>query len=187
MASTSFLTLVVGGVRSGKSSLGEKLVLEAAGPHFYLATAQVDPSDAEMVDRVRRHRERRAAQGWFATIEESFAIEDVFRSAPKGSSWLLECLPLWLAANAFPPSGELRDEEWVYLRSRTLVDIWKERNLRVVAISAEAGMGLMPMDKVGRRWIDLLGRMNQTLAAQANEVWFCSCGIPLRIKGDNQH
>ena len=178
------LSLIVGGVRSGKSTHAERLTLALPGPHYYLATAQVQAGDAEMQARVDAHRNRRELQGWAGCVEETFDIEGVFGNAPLGSAWLLECLPLWLAGNAFSPEAPMRDEAWVHSRCELLLEIWKSRNLHVVAVSAESSLGLLPMDPMGRRWIDLLGRMNQTLAAKASEVWFCSCGIPLRIKGN---
>lgn len=177
------LSLVVGGVRSGKSSWAERLALEFAGPRFYLATTRNDGQDPEMADRVRRHQERRNQQEWTATIEESVNLLEVFASAPRGSAWLLECLPLWLAATAFSAEGSLRDESWVHAQCLALLEVWRSRDLQVVAVSAESGLGLLPMDESARRWVDLLGRMNQTLAAEASAVWFCSCGIPLKIKG----
>lgn len=178
------LSLIVGGVRSGKSTHGERLTLALPGPHYYLATAKVQAGDGEMQARVDAHKKRRELQGWAGCVEESFDIEGVFKNAAMGSAWLLECLPLWLAANAFTPDAPMQDEAWVHRRCERLLDIWRSRKLHVVAVSAESSLGLMPMDAVGRRWIDLLGRMNQTLAAQASDVWFCSCGIPMKIKGN---
>lgn len=183
MATRGSAALIVGGIRSGKSVCGEQLALQLPAPHFYLATAPVNPSDEEMQRRIGAHKARRASQGWSATIE-SADLRRVFAEAPHGSTWLIECLSLWLAVQAFPESGEMRDEAWVHAEMTALLDLWQERGLHVVAVSAEAGLGLIPMDKVGRRWVDVLGRMNQTFASRADQVWFCSCGIPLQIKGN---
>lgn len=182
MEKTSPIALVVGGIRSGKSTWAEQLALQGAAPRFYLATTRPSEDDLEMQERIRKHRERRTTQDWLTTIEEAHDLLGVFASAPLGSTWLLECLPLWLAANAFPENAPMRDESWVYNQCLALLEIWRTRNLHVVAVSAESGLGLLPMDAAARRWVDLLGRMNQTLAADAHAVWFCSCGIPMRLK-----
>ena len=110
------LALIVGGIRSGKSTWAERLALESACPRFYLATTQNHGSDPEMAERVRQHQKRRESQDWTATIEESHDLLGVFAKAPVGSTWLLECLPLWLAANAFQTSDTLCDESWVHQR-----------------------------------------------------------------------
>lgn len=183
MATRGSAALIVGGIRSGKSVWGEQLALQQPSPRFYLATAPVNAADDEMQRRISAHQVRRESQGWNATIE-SADLRSIFADAPRGSTWLIECLSLWLAVNAFPETGEMRDEAWVHAEISALMDLWQERDLHVVAVSAEAGLGLIPMDKVGRRWVDVLGRMNQTFAARADQVWFCSCGIPLQIKGN---
>ena len=182
MDMNSRITLVVGGTRSGKSAYAERLALENAGPRYYLATADSHPDDPELGKRIRVHQERRVKQGWQATVEQSRDLVGLFSEAPQGSTWLFECLPLWLAANAFQENGVIRDESWARVECQSLTTIWRERQLRVVVVSTESGLGMLPLDPIARRWIDLLGALNQEFAAVADEAWLCSCGIPLKLK-----
>lgn len=170
--------LVLGGVRSGKSRWAETLVV-AGPPVTYLATAQ--PGDDEMARRIARHRQRRP-QDW-RTIEEPWTIAPIVAAHGSGSL-ILECLGLWLTnlLVGLPGRTPLTDDE-ARQAVAELGQAVKEAAGRIVAVSNETGCGIMPMNALARRFGDLLGEANQALAAAADEVWWCTAGIPQRIKG----
>jgi len=172
------LTLVVGGVRSGKSRFAEQLV--ATGPPVtYLATAQA--GDAEMTRRITEHRQRRPAQ-WH-TVEEPWELATVI-AASAGGSLLVECLSLWITNLLLGlPGHEALADVGVRLAFEELGAAIGGATGEVVVVSNEVGCGLLPPNALARRFGDLLGEANQRLAAQAETVYWCVAGIPTRIKG----
>jgi adenosylcobinamide kinase / adenosylcobinamide-phosphate guanylyltransferase len=167
------LTLVLGGVRSGKSRWAERLA-ERNAPVTYLATAQA--GDAEMAARIAAHRERRPAS--WRTIEEPWDVAAVVARHGEGCL-LLECVPLWLTNRL----GGCTD---AMIRSQVaeLIEAVGRAAGRVIAVSNETGCGIMPVNALARRFGDLLGEANQHLAAAAADVCWCVAGIPVCIKGD---
>lgn len=175
------LTLIVGGVRSGKSRLAETLA-GAHPPVTYLATAQA--GDEEMAGRIARHRQRREAlQPPWQTVEEPWAVARVVAAQAKGGCLLLECLPLWLTnlLLGLPARPGLGDAE-LQAQVAELADAARSAKSRVIIVSGEVGCGVLPINALARRFADLLGEANQQLAAAADEVYACVAGIPLRIK-----
>lgn len=172
------LTLVVGGVRSGKSRHAERLAA-AAPPVTYLATAQA--GDDEMRRRIAGHRGRRP-EGW-ATVEEPWDVAAaVARHA--GGGLLLEDLTLWLSNLLIGLSGhEPLDDAGVRAEVGALVEAAEKAVGQVVVVSGEVGCGIVPVNALARRFADLLGEANQRLAAAADEVFWCVAGIPVPIKG----
>ena len=164
-------TLVLGGVRSGKSEFAEGLV-EAWGPGLFLATAE--PRDAEMKERIRRHRRRRGAT-WI-TIEEPLDIVPVLKAnALPDRPVLVDCLTLWLS-NLM---------EWKRDGDRevdALVDALADLEGSVVFVSNEVGLGIVPDNSLSRAYSDAAGRMNQRIAAAADRVVFMAAGLPLMLK-----
>jgi adenosylcobinamide kinase/adenosylcobinamide-phosphate guanylyltransferase len=165
--------LVLGGQRSGKSALAERLVLESRLAPVYIATAEA--GDGEMAERIARHRERRGP-AW-RTVEEPLDIPAVVRrECARGRAVLVDGLGMWLA-NLL---GAGRDPA-------TAVDALREA-VRVapgllVLVSEEAGLGVVPENALARRFVDLLGAMNQGLAACCRTVVFVAAGLPLALKG----
>lgn len=173
------LILITGGARSGKSRLAEKLVLQAEGTPFYLATAPV--LDAEMADRVRRHRERRETQNW-VTIEEERDLAGAVRRAAAGGAGaiLIDCLTLWIN-NLLYETPEL-NEDAIAERTAELTDALRAGPPLCVLVINEVGLGLVPESPLARRFRDLSGRCAQIVAADADEVYFTVAGIAQRIK-----
>lgn len=176
------LTLVIGGVRSGKSRWAEEQAA-AWTPVTYLATALA--GDEDMARRIARHRERRGRQPHpWRTIEEPVQIARVVTAHADGCL-LLECLPLWLmnllgGLADYPP----RDDAQVREAVAELVAAIRSAGGRVIVVSNEVGCGIMPANNLARRFGDLLGEANQELARAASAVVWCVAGIPVRIKGD---
>ncbi len=167
------LTLVLGGVRSGKSAHAECLA-GMAPPVIYLATAQA--GDEGMRQRIEAHRSRRPAT--WRTVEEPSRIAEVIAGHAEGSL-LLECLSLWLT------NLLVETDEAIAREVDELMAALDHAGAPVIVVSSEVGCGLMPANALARRFGDLLGTANQRLAARAHEVYWCVAGIATRIKGRN--
>jgi adenosylcobinamide kinase/adenosylcobinamide-phosphate guanylyltransferase len=166
------VTLVLGGARSGKSAYAEAFIEQAAPAALYLATAE--PLDAEMVERVRRHRARRGAR--WTTLEEPLALVDRLRTeARSGRPILVDCLTLWLS-NLLLAGRDIERE------SAALLDALPRLEGPVVFVANEVGLGIVPENALARAFRDHAGRLNQRLAAQADRVVFIAAGLPLILK-----
>lgn len=175
------LTLILGGVRSGKSRLAEKLAA-AQPPVTYLATAQ--PGDAEMAQRIARHRGRRAQlPGPWRTVEEPWDVVAAVRNHGAEGTVLLECLTLWVTNRLVGlPDRPAQEDAAVLAEVDALAAAVDAVPARVLVVSNETGLGIMPANALARRFGDLLGEANQKLAAAAAEVHLCVAGLPLRIQ-----
>lgn len=180
------LTLVLGGVRSGKSRWAEQLAA-AQPPVTYLATAEA--GDAEMAERIARHRQRRPA-GW-QTVEEAWDVAQALADlvgpstgqAERHGCVLLECLPLWLTNLLLGlPGHPALAETDILATVKALIPIAQGGARQVIVVSNEVGCGILPANALARRFGDLLGELNQQLAAAAGEVYGCLVGLPLRLK-----
>ena len=167
------ITFITGGARSGKSTLGERLALERSEHPIYLATAR--RWDADFEARIRRHQETRAGKGW-ETVEEEIRLSALPLT---GRVVLLDCITLWLTniftASGFDPDASLRTalEEW---------DTFIQKDMDLIVVSNEIGMGVHPVEEAARKFADLQGWVNQHIASTADEVFLCVSGIPVKIK-----
>jgi len=171
-------TLVLGGTRSGKSRFAEDL-LPADEPVRYVATARRGVDDAEWSARIDLHRARRPA-GW--TTLEDVDVAAVVRAG--GGPLLVDDLATWLTgqlddsgaweAPAIPPVVRAVVDE--------LVAAVGAAPDRVVLVSAEVGLGVVPETRAGRLFRDELGALNSALAAVCDEVVLLVAGLPLRLK-----
>lgn len=162
--------LVTGGARSGKSAEAERR-LTAQPAVVYVATAgPVPPDDPEWADRVRTHRQRRPP-GW-VTLETT-DIAALLRSP--GPPLLVDSLTMWVVAQSDPPDrlGPALDE---------LIAAWRDTRRPVVAVTDEVGSGIVPATAAGRTFRDALGRVNAAVAAESDEVWLVTAGIPTRLR-----
>jgi adenosylcobinamide kinase/adenosylcobinamide-phosphate guanylyltransferase len=165
------LTLVLGGARSGKSRHAEALIEAHPPPWRYIATAEA--LDAEMADRIARHRARRPS-GWI-TAEAPLDLSAALADAPDGQPVLIDCLTLWLT-NVLLAGLEADAES-----DRLATTLGAPRG-PWVAVSNETGLGIVPENPLARRFRDAAGRLNQAIAASADEVLFMVAGLPLRMK-----
>ncbi len=179
--------LVLGGSRSGKSRLAERLAGERP-PVTYVATASVDPADAEMAARVARHRADRPAD--WTTREVPRDIEGVLTElVPGEGAVLVDCLTLWLS-NLMLGIGERagdgqlvpRDDPSILAELDRVTSVGSKGRARVVWVSNEVGSGVIPANPMARRFADLQGMANQRLAAASDVVHFCVAGLSLRLK-----
>jgi adenosylcobinamide kinase/adenosylcobinamide-phosphate guanylyltransferase len=175
------LTLVLGGMRSGKSRFAEELA-RTAPPVTYLATAVA--GDAEMSQRIARHRQRRAQeQPAWRCVEEPWHLVEAVRRHGTTCCVLVDCLTLWISNVLLgsPDRPGLSDVE-ILAEADALAEAARTVPSRVIVVSSEVGCGIIPAQALARRFGDLLGEANQRLAAAAGEVHVCLAGIPLRIK-----
>jgi adenosylcobinamide kinase / adenosylcobinamide-phosphate guanylyltransferase len=157
------LVFLIGGARSGKSSLAVRLAAGSGVPVVFIATGEA--RDDEMAERIARHRAERPA-GW-ETVEEPIELHAAIDSAPPAACVVVDCLSLWVA---------------------NLLEQGVDPDLRVpsrsgptIAVSNEVGLGVVPATPLGRVYRDVLGRVNNAWAAAADEAWFVVAGKALRL------
>ena len=166
------LTLVLGGAASGKSAFAEALTLADGRPCLYIATAQAH--DAEMSDKIARHRARR--DGRWTTIEAPLDIGPALAAAPECSAVLLDCATLWL-------SNRMMAEQDLSTADADLCAALRRCPAPVVVVSNEVGQGIVPEHSMGREFRNAQGRLNQALAAEAGLAVQVIAGLPLVLKG----
>jgi adenosylcobinamide kinase/adenosylcobinamide-phosphate guanylyltransferase len=166
------LTLVLGGVRSGKSRHAEQLALASGRAPVYVATAQA--LDDEMARRIAAHRARRGP-AW-RTVEEPLDLVGALRRecAPERIV-LLDCLTLWLT-NLMVAGRDVESE------SAQLLEALPGLGGPVVLVSNEVGQGIVPDNAMARRFVDHAGFLHQGIALQADAVVFMTAGLPHRLK-----
>ena len=166
--------LVLGGARSGKTGFAERLAMRAGESPLYLATAQA--LDAEMAERVRMHQQQRHKR--FATLEEPIALSTALRVAAKTHDVILvDCLTLWIT-NLLGANDNVAAavDELV----ATLPQI---EDCKVILVSNEVGLGIVPDNAMARMFRDLAGAAHQRLAEICSEVHFVVAGLPMTLKG----
>ncbi len=176
------IILVTGGARSGKSSFAEKLALKIGnGRAAYIATAQI--FDDEMNFRVKLHQSRRG-KNW-TTFEAPFAAEEKISDAGKiFGAILFDCVTIYVSN--FLCAADLDDEKFLYdelnERIQKLIDAAKNSDAVTIFVSNEVGGGIVPENKLARRFRDLAGLANQLLAAHADKVFLTVAGLAVDLK-----
>ncbi len=170
------MIFITGGCRSGKS----RYALDFANRHFskklFLATSEA--LDEEMAQRIENHKKVRGPE--WQTIEEPVDIVNKIKKDGAGAEVILiDCLTLWLYNLLMRWDNDLRIME----ETEKLIDSLKNSPTSSILVSNEVGMGIVPADPLSRRYRDLLGAMNQRIAAALDTVIFMVSGIPLFLKG----
>lgn len=169
------LQLILGGARSGKSRLAEKLATDTGLHVIYIATSQ--PLDGEMNQRVASHRQRRP-DSW-GLVEEPLELARVLREqAAPGHCLLVDCLTLWLTNLLM-----LDDPERLAFERDALLDTVAGLAGQVIFVSNETGLGVVPMGELTRRYVDEAGLLHQALAERCERVVLTVAGLPLTLKG----
>ena len=183
------LVLILGGARSGKSAMAERMAREWGGRVTFVATAEAH--DEEMRQRIMAHQASRPS-GW-RTVEEPLKLGDAVRRAVvESDTVLVDCLTLWISnllCRLEPPAS---DEGWasvpdqlapeVEATAASLLDAARFTDATVLVVSNEVGLGLVPPYPLGRVYRDLLGYLNRRLAAEADQVLLMVAGLPLDVK-----
>jgi adenosylcobinamide kinase/adenosylcobinamide-phosphate guanylyltransferase len=167
--------LVLGGARSGKTGFAERLAMRAGERPVYLATAAA--LDAEMRERVRTHQQQRS--GRFTTLEEPVDLTGaILRAAGTHDVILVDCLTLWvtnLLAGNIDVAGAVEELAAV---------LGEVKTTRVILVSNEVGLGIVPDNPLARTFRDLSGSAHQRLAEICDDVHFVIAGLPLTLKGE---
>lgn len=168
--------LILGGMRSGKSRLAERLAMASGLPVTYIATATA--GDEEMRTRIDHHRAQRP-EAW-QVVEEPLALAAALRAhAATGHCLLVDCLTLWLTnLLCSDDAGALAREREALLA--TLPSLPGD----IILVSNETGLGIVPADPLSRRFCDEAGRLHQVLAALCDRVIFTVAGLPQVLKGE---
>lgn len=184
--SISRTELILGGQKSGKSRRAEMLArdwLARSASHKAILIATGQPWDDEMRERIARHKADRAERvPGMRTIEEPLALAEAIagNSAPE-TLVVVDCLTLWLTNMLMPLDGAQGQPE--SLRADALVLAIKRSDGPVVLVGNEIGLGVIPMGRETRTFVDALGRLNQAIAATCERVTLMVAGLPLVLKG----
>lgn len=170
------ITLVLGGARSGKSRLAERLADGSDRSVCYVATAEA--RDQEMQRRIAHHRERRPAH-WLLEEEPLQLADCLRRQDGPGNLLLVDCLTLWLT------NLLLSEDPSLFERERdALLGALPGLQSEVLLVSNEVGLGIVPMGELSRRFQDEAGWLNQRLAEISDRVIFTVAGLPHYLKGE---
>lgn len=169
-------SLILGGARSGKSRLAERLAMQSGPDVVYVATAQA--GDAEMATRIATHRARRP-QAWRVCEEPVALAATLRREAAPDRCLLVDCLTLWLTNLLCQPDPDLL----AYQRA-DLLETLPALPGQLILVSNEVGMGVVPLGELSRRFVDEAGWLHQAIAEVCDRVVFIAAGLPLLMKGD---
>ena len=178
------LSLVLGGVRSGKSSFAEGLAAECGRNVLYVATGV--ETDPEMAERIRRHRESRPPS--WSTLEEPAELAVRIESEVTGDcaydAVLIDSLDLWVSNILLKYEADSPEctEEAMNSGLQHLLQVAQRSPAAFIMVSSEVGHSLVPSEPLGRRFQDLMGLANQRVAAAADQVFLVVAGIPTRIR-----
>ncbi|NLG50675.1 MAG: bifunctional adenosylcobinamide kinase/adenosylcobinamide-phosphate guanylyltransferase [Chloroflexi bacterium] len=177
------MMLILGGARSGKSSYAQRLAHELGGGRvLFVATAEA--GDEEMQARIADHRRSRPA-GW-RTVEAPRNVAQAIAPAIQDARVVLvDCITL-LTSNVLLAGGESPDaqqaERDVVQEIDALCALARHEAATFILVSNEVGLGLVPVYELGRLYRDVLGRANQILATQADQVVLLIAGLPVELK-----
>lgn len=170
--------LVLGGARSGKSTYAEKLAKDNNLAVAYIATAQV--YDDEFRARIQHHQDRRPAD--WTLVEEPHYLANILKKLATAENCLIvDCLTLWLAQWICPDCNPPKSSSWQEQRE-ALLQVLPTLPGKIILVSNEVGMGIVPLGAINRQFQDEQGRLNQAIASIADQVSFVAAGLPLRLK-----
>ena len=171
IAPNPFLTFVIGGARSGKSSHAQGLARATPAPWVMIATAEA--LDEEMQERIALHKARRG-EGWII-LEAPIDLAGAIGQAPAEASVVIDCLTLWL-------SNLMLGDHDLDLAVIGLETALRGRTAPTILVSNEVGFGIVPETALGRAFRDRAGALNQRLAARAGQVILMVAGLPMTVK-----
>lgn len=176
------IELILGGARSGKSRLAESRVTSLAQSKksarsekiIYIATAMAH--DNEMRERIKHHQQRRS-EHWLLFEEPIKLAEILSENNYPGTILLIECLTLWLSNLLCHPEAELFATE-----KEKFIQALKQSQADIIMVSNETGMGVVPMGKLSRRFVDESGFLHQQLAQISERVTLVIAGLEHTLK-----
>jgi len=164
------ITLILGGARSGKTA--HALAAAEATGRGLVMIATAEALDAEMAERIARHRAERGPR--WRTIEATLDLAGALARVSAGETAVVDCLTLWV-------SNLMHAERDLEAEAARLIAALPGRDM--VLVSNEVGLGIVPDNALARRFRDAAGRLNQQVAAAADRVVFVAAGLPLTLKG----
>ena len=170
------LQLILGGARSGKSRLAEQIAQDSALNVIYIATAQA--WDEEMQSRIEHHQQQRPSH-WTVIEEPIYLADQLLKNDQANQCILVDCLTLWMTNLLLHENTELQLQQ-----CQKLLNILPELQSKIILVSNETGLGVVPMGEISRRFVDEAGRLHQQLGQIADKVVFCVAGFPMILKGD---
>jgi len=188
MAELARSEFILGGQRSGKSRRAEELArqwMAADTAHRAVLIVTGQAWDDEMRERIARHQRDRAERvPGMATVEEPVALADALRRASDAQALVVvDCLTLWLTNLMMPAdAGQAIDEPAVIAAGHALCEAIAAVPGPVVLVGNEIGLGVIPLGREVRQFVDALGRLNQQVAAACECVTLMAAGLPLNLK-----
>ncbi len=165
------IILITGGARSGKSQLAEARTLQLGRPAHYIATAEAH--DTEMAQRIAEHQARRGPD--WTTVAAPRDLTGALRATDGTAPRLVDCLTLWLS------NLMLAEDDW-QAATDALTEALGTQRAPIVFVTNEVGLGIVPENRLARAFRDAAGRVNQQVAALADEVILTVAGLPMRVK-----
>ncbi|NJP06841.1 MAG: bifunctional adenosylcobinamide kinase/adenosylcobinamide-phosphate guanylyltransferase [Chloroflexaceae bacterium] len=176
------LILITGGARSGKSTFGQQIAEKSSSDVLFVATAQA--GDADMAARIAQHQAERPAH--WRTLETPQRVAAALHEIPAPPTVLLDCVTLWvtnlLLADWHEDGASRPDLHAAMVELEQLLDWYRQHSVVLIVVSNEVGLGIVPADPLTRTFRDWLGRFNQRLAAEADEVYLLIAGLPVELK-----
>ncbi len=181
-------TLILGGARSGKSDLAQRLAIATGRDVLFIATLQ--PLDDEMRRRVDAHRAARPAS-WTTVEATADLVGALDAHARPGACVVIDCLTLWASNLLLAVVGESDDVpaergaaavDAIADRASALLERIAAHDGEVIAVTNEVGLGVVPPTPLGRLFRDALGGVNRAFAARADRVFYLTAGLALELK-----
>ena len=172
------LILILGGARSGKSSLAERLASQYESVLF-VATAEA--LDEDMERRIARHKNSRPPHS--KTLEEPVDLASSLEATDdQHEVYLIDCLTVWVSNLLLRMEDSADVEDAIVSEAERLLEVYESSPASWIVVSNEVGLGVVPPTSLGRRYRDALGRVNQIVAARADKVYFIFAGLALELK-----
>jgi adenosylcobinamide kinase / adenosylcobinamide-phosphate guanylyltransferase len=185
------ITLVTGGARSGKSAWADQRARESGRRVLYVATATA--GDDEMAARIAAHQAQRPAS-WRTIEEPDHLLPAVQANATPGDTVVVDCLTLWVSnvllqvigperdADTMPPTEWSAIEASVVNEAQALLADARDRELTLILVSNEVGMGVVPATSLGRHYRDILGQVNQVVGSASDALILMVAGLAVDLR-----
>ncbi|MGL1932918.1 MAG: bifunctional adenosylcobinamide kinase/adenosylcobinamide-phosphate guanylyltransferase [Desulfotalea sp.] len=175
------IILITGGARSGKSAFAQQKAEDLSEKRLFVATCPV--IDGEMDERIRLHQKDRKNNNWDC-VEEEIHLDKVISNSCHGVI-LVDCLTMWMNNLVYQLNQQglpELDKDHLNEYCTQIADASRSSIADTIFVTGEVGMGIVPENALARRYRDLLGWCNQIFASKADEAYFVSCGLPIKLK-----
>jgi adenosylcobinamide kinase/adenosylcobinamide-phosphate guanylyltransferase len=185
------VTLVTGGARSGKSAWADRRARESGRQVLYVATATA--GDDEMAERIAAHQAQRPSH-WRTVEEPEHLLHAIQANATPGDAVVVDCLTLWVSNVLLKAIGPERDADMMPLTAWTAIEASvvneaqallsdaRDRDLTLILVTNEVGLGVVPATSVGRHYRDILGRVNQVVGSRSDSLILMVAGLAVDLR-----